>query len=295
MTAIRNHWLIMHQAVALVQQHPKLLWLPLCNLLGICAVLMVFALPLLLPLETWTHASVRTALESWGDNGNRTLQLLALYMVIMAVLTIISATFYHAIIQAYNGNAVSLRKSFALALAKLPALLQWSLVAGVVGALIRVLEDTLAGIARWMLALIGVSWSVASILALPVLLREPTQASPVAILRHSGSLIRQRWGEGLGGMLSFRLLASVVLAGGLLAGIFLLFAVGNLMFPPDSAAMSLWRVCSVFGAATMAFLGAQFIMLLQHIYICGLYIFACEGVIPEVFDETAFRAGWYVK
>lgn len=295
MIALRNQWEIMSQALALVQRHRKLLLLPLCNLLGIASVLALFATPLLIPLESWDHASVKAALESWGDEGNRTVQMLILYVVILAMLTLINSAFYHAIIQAYNGGSVSIRQGFSLTLSKLPALLQWSLLAGLVGAFIRLLEDTVGGFARWVYALLGVSWSVASMFVLPVLLRESAFKSPPELLRISVRLIKQRWGEGLGAVVSFRLMAALVLVGGTVAGVFVLFGVGNLILPPESDALQLWRALSVVAAVLLSFLGAQFILLLQHVYICGLYIFACEGVIPAIFEERTFDSGWFVK
>ena len=75
----------------------------------------------------------------------------------------------------------------------------WSLLAGVIGVIIRTLEERLAFVGRLVAGLIGLAWSVASIFAIPILAREPSFSNPFAILSKSAETIKRTWGEMLAG------------------------------------------------------------------------------------------------
>ncbi len=73
-------------------------------------------------------------------------------------------------------------------------ILAWTLLVCTVGLLLRIIEQSLP---RIVVVLIDVSWALLTVFAVPVLAYE--QLGPIATFRRSGTLLRQRWGEQIGG------------------------------------------------------------------------------------------------
>jgi hypothetical protein len=84
------------------------------------------------------------------------------------------------------------------------SVLAWSLLAGVVGLIIRFLEERLSFFGRLVAGVIGVAWSVASIFAIPLLVLEPSLSSPFKVLSRSAATIKRTWGEMLAGYVGMR-------------------------------------------------------------------------------------------
>ena len=103
----------------------------------------------------------------WGS-----LYLLVIYLVSMFLATFFNVAFYSEIIAALNGNGVSFRRGLSTARSQLPSILAWSLLAGVVGWIIRAIEERLSLAGRLVTGLIGMAWSIAAVFAIPVIIQE---------------------------------------------------------------------------------------------------------------------------
>ena len=147
----------------------------------------------------------------WGS-----LCCLALYFVSMFLATFFNVAFYSEIIAALNGKGVSFRRGLSTARSREPSILAWSLLAGVVGWVIRTIEGRLPFAARIVTGLIGLAWSIAAVFAIPVIIQEQPMRNPIKILRQSAMTLKRTWGEGLIGYL------------GLSAGSVVIFAVSLL-------------------------------------------------------------------
>jgi hypothetical protein len=122
----------------------------------------------------------------------------------MFLATLCSVAFSSEILEALNGRAVSIRHGFGVAFSRWKSVLWWSLLAGVVGLIIRKLEDQLSFVGKLVVGWIGVAWSVASIFAIPILVREPSLANPFAVLGRSAETIKRTWGEMLSGYIGMK-------------------------------------------------------------------------------------------
>ena len=94
----------------------------------------------------------------------------------MFLATFFNVAFYSEIIAALNGKGVSFRRGLSLARSRLPSILAWTFLAGLVGWLIRTIEQRLPFAARIVTGLIGMAWSVAAVFAIPVIIQEQTDA-----------------------------------------------------------------------------------------------------------------------
>ncbi|HEX3511037.1 MAG TPA: DUF6159 family protein [Solirubrobacteraceae bacterium] len=127
---------------------------------------------------------------------------LALVTLILAFpLTFISVFFNTAIAAAVagvlEGRRMSLRAALAVPLRRLGQVLAWSLLATAVGVVLEQIARRLPLVGSLAVRLLGLSWSLASLFAIPILATEGCSAPDC--LRRSAQLVKKRWGEGISG------------------------------------------------------------------------------------------------
>jgi ABC-type multidrug transport system fused ATPase/permease subunit len=219
----------------------------------------------------------------WGS-----LWLLAIYLVSMFLATFFNVAFYSEIIAALNGKGVSFRRGLSAARSRLPSILAWSLLAGVVGWLIRAIEQRLPLAGRIVTGLIGMAWSIAAVFAIPVIIQEQPMRNPIKILQQSALTLKRTWGEGLIGYLGFSA-GSLVVFG---CSVVLLLAAGALALLLKSAwLMVIAGLIWVLGLFFMAYISS----VAGHVYRCALYLYATEGVVPEPYSQELMDMAWKVK
>jgi hypothetical protein len=249
-------------------------------------------------IEHWKavgHSLVATKSVA-GDGGRSTTVTLkpmavaicaAVYLVAMFLATFFNVAFFHQIMQALRGNPVSVRAGLNFAISKLKAIAMWSLFAGLIGLVIKTLEERLDLVGRLILKIVGVAWSLASVFVIPVLIVEPG-INPLTVLRKSAATLKKTWGESLAGYLGlqfgglFVLLGSILFMGG---AIFASAALGN--FWILAAAAVLW----VLGLIAFAYLSN----VAGQVYRCALFVYASEGTIPQPYNAELLQMAWKVK
>ena len=96
-----------------------------------------------------------------------------------------------------EGKQASARDGWAAARGRLGIIAAWTLLVCTVGALLRVLEQRLPIGGRIVAALVGLSWQLATLFAVPVLAYE--NLGPLQTLRRSSQIFQRRWGAQIGG------------------------------------------------------------------------------------------------
>lgn len=221
--------------------------------------------------------------------------LTALYLFSMFLLTFFNTAFFSEIINALNGRPVSILGGLRFALTKLKPIVMWSLLAGIVGIIIQKLEQQLGFFGRWIVGLIGVVWSVASVFAVPVLIREEACDNPFKVLKKSALLIKARWGEGLIGYVGIRSFGAVLVLGLVLFYTILLAVLGILVAQALSSMLIPLIVFLVGAWLLSTILVAYLENAVNKVFQCALYIYAAEGAVPGPFDKALLDAAWKVK
>jgi hypothetical protein len=160
----------------------------------------------------------------------------------------------------------------------------WALLATTVSLVLRALEERLPAVGRIAVMLVGVAWTIATYLVVPVLAHE--RVGPIDALKRSGSIVRQRWGESITGNVGIGLItglisfALIIVFGGLAAAL-------ASSVPAAVAAVAIGALC----LAVVAVIGSA----LTQVFNVAVYRFATLGE-AEVgpFDSSdlaqAFRA-----
>lgn len=226
---------------------------------------------------------VATHSMPWGS-----LCILAIYFVSMFLATFFNVAFYSEIMAALNGKGVSFRRGLTTARSRLPSIFVWSLLAGLVGWLIRTIEQRLPFVGRVVTGLIGLTWSIAAVFAIPVIIRDQPTRNPISILQKSALTLKRTWGEGLIGYLGFSAGSLVMFLGSLvplvLAGALALLFKSVLLI---GVAVAVW----VLGLCLMAYVSGVAV----NVYRCALFIYATEGVVPEPYNHDLLDMAWKVK
>ena len=284
---------IFRSCFSVFKSNKKLLIFPLFNLLPGLIILSFFLVPL---WETLTAMVVTGANGSWSIdfNGDSFLQrifeilsnitmigYIAIYLLMMFVATFINVAFYSELLKAINGQRVFIFRGFKTATKKIKAILLWSLLSGIFGVVIRLLEEQFDFIGRWIMGLIGFAWSIVTVFAIPVLIREENQSNPLNYLKYSAKLIKRTWGEGVIGFLAITMFSWLLILACFVTPIILGVGIAAAGFK-----VGLWvLMVGLLIAPFLVFVVIYLQSLITHIFRCTLYVYASEGVVPTAFSE----------
>lgn len=212
--------------------------------------------------------------------------LFLFYFANYFVITFFNTALVSCAIIRFQGGTPTVRDGINAALSRLPQILGWALLAATVGMLLRALEERLGLLGRFVVGLIGLAWSVATYLVVPVLAVE--RLGPTDALKRSVSLLTKCWGEGIVGNLSMGLLHLLLM---LPVVVLVMVGVGACV-----AANHFWPALLI-GAIAAVYLVTVAIVFstLQQIFLAGLYVYAAEDRIPAGFDEESLARAFKRK
>lgn len=214
------------------------------------------------------------------------LVLFAFYLTQYFVIVFFNTALAGVALARLRGEPASLADGFALARSRLGSILGYALIAATVGMLLRALQERLGLIGRLVVGLIGLAWTVATFLVVPVLASEGT--GPVDAVKRSAELLKQTWGEnlignaGLGVVFGLVFFLAVLVSAALIAGAFALQSV---------LAVLLVGALLLVGFVLLGLVQAT----LQGIYAAALYRYAEAGEVGGGFDQTLLESAFRVK
>jgi len=211
-----------------------------------------------------------------------------LYLLNMFLATLSSVAFNSEIMEALAGRPVSIRHGIEAACVRWKSVLLWSLLAGTVGLFIRALEQRLSFVGRIVAGFIGLAWSAASIFAIPILVRDASVSNPFDVLTKSARTIKETWGEMLAGYLGMQ-------------GTNLLFLWGSIVLWVITGTVavlmsSAWILMAVAIPWLLSLIAYSYISsIASRIYLCALYVYAADGVVPNPYDASMMNMAWKLK
>jgi hypothetical protein len=205
---IRRGWELTKTAWSVVRSHPGMARLPLTGGALALLALAAFAVPgvaLIAPEDASTAETV----------GGIVLIAAGAYLASFAVVYY-NVALAAAADEALAGRDPDIRAARAVARSRVRVIAAWAIVSVVVSAVLAFVRDR-AGVAGGLTASIGGAiWSLVTFLVVPVLAFEGV--GPVAAMKRSASLFRQRWGQQvtgnlvIGGAAGLVMLVAVALA-----------------------------------------------------------------------------------
>jgi hypothetical protein len=279
MSKLSNSWTMMKASGTVLKLDPELLIFPFLS--GVAAVLvtLTFIAPFALVGEGFG------ALEGMdGDVGYIGYVVGFLYYVVLySLMFFFNTALVGATMIRLDGGDPKVSDGLEIAFKKMGAILQYAVIAATVGMILRAVEEKAGFVGRMVIGLIGLSWTMATYLTVPVLVTKDVSA--IDAVKESADVFRRTWGE--------QMVANV----GIGFATFIIFLVMALISVPlIILASSISEVLVI--PLVLSLLGGFFVLTLvssalKGIYSAALYRYATTGDAGEHFTDEmmdgAFR------
>ncbi|WP_430391517.1 DUF6159 family protein [Dyella sp. 20L07] len=276
-------WSLMKASAAVLRSDKSLLMFPLAS--SICCLLVAasFLIPIAVAFAAVDHAagSHERVLSTGGY-----VALFLFYLVQYFVIIFFNTALAGAALMRLRGEPTSFAAGFALARERVVSIFGYALISATVGLLLRALQERLGLIGRLVVGFLGLAWTVATFLVVPVLASQ--DVGPTEAIKRSVELLQRTWGEniignaGIGVVFGLLMLLAVLLAVGLIVG-----------------AMATQSVAAIVAAFAIAAIGLTLLGLiqasLQGIYAAALYRYAEEGQVGYGFDQAMLEQAFKPK
>lgn len=208
------------------------------------------------------------------------------YLVQYFIIFFFNTALVGAVRMHLDGEKPTVADGIAIALARWPQILGYAAIAATVGLILRMIEERVGWIGRIVIAALGVTWTLATFLVVPVLVNE--NVGSIEAVKRSVELLKRTWGENIianGGM---ALVFGVIQGAWVFAGMMLVI----LSASAHSAVLAIaCLVLVIAGILVLALVQAA----LQGIYATMLYRYADSGQVETGFDRAALEGAFRLK
>ncbi len=277
MGRFQRSWALTKCSFQVLRSDKELLVFPLVSTIAAIMVVATFVLPMfgLGMFDQIDGEGSTIGFYVWG---------FAFYLVQYFVIFFFNSALVGAAMIRLDGGDPTVSDGLRIARGKWKQILGYAAIAATVGLILRGLEQRAGFLGRIVIGFIGVAWTLATFLTVPVLVAR--DIGPVDAVKESASLLKQTWGESLIGNGGIGLVlglfnVALMLAGG---GIVVFLAIQGL----TSLAVTMAVV-----AVVAVILTALVHSALSGIYSAVLYRYAVAGDAPQGFDgmllQNAFQ------
>lgn len=282
---IANGWQLTQQSWRVLMLDKKLLLFPLISGVACLFVMASFAIPL------WASGYQAVLMDEGVDGIGQTQQIIgyvvlfAYYFVNYFVIVFFNSGLIACAVIRFKGGNPTVADGFSAALARLPQIAGWALVAATVGVILKMIESRSERVGQIVASLLGMAWSAVTYFVVPVIVVEKT--GPIDAAKRSLQVLKKTWGEALVanfgiGIIVFlaTLVALIPLVSGVVA-----IATGAVWLGIIGV------VVGIVALLLVSLIGSA----LNTIIIGALYLYAAEGTAPRQFDDDLLRHAFSQK
>jgi hypothetical protein len=273
MGKIARTWSLMQISWRLLVEDKKILIFPLMSGLSCLAVAASFIIPLFVT-------------DKWRPPGAdaRTVQQIAYYSFLFLyyycnyfVIVFFNSALVSYVVMRMNGDSPTIGDGFRAALARLPLIAGWALIAATVGFLLKIIEDRSDKIGQIVAALLGGAWAMVTFLVIPVLVVE--QKNPFSALKESTVLLKQTWGERIMMNFSFSTISFLLM----------IPAIGVIVLGVMAHNLFILAIC-IAAVVLYVILLTLVQSALEAIFQTAIYFYARHSQVPAGFDESVLQS-----
>lgn len=271
---LSRSWALVKASAAILRSDKKLLVFPALSALCTLAVAASFLIPAAFAGVFTRHGEITPA---------RVIVMFGFYLVQYFVIIFFNSALVAAALIRLRGGEPTVADGFNAAKSRLPAILGYAAISATVGVLLRTLQERVGFIGRWIVGLIGMAWSLATFLVVPILVN--SDVGPIDAVKRSAELLKRSWGENLIGNVG------ISLAFGLIS--VALLAVAALLFLAAIGSQSVVAMFAIGAALVVGFILLALVQsALQGIYSAAIYRYAEEGALSSGFDQALVVAAF---
>ena len=191
---------IMSAAWQILREDKTLLLLPIASSACLMLLTASFAVPAI--LGALTRASVSDELAQTGSLSY--VGMFLFYVVTYGVAIFFNASLAICVLRKLEGKQSTILDGLREALSCFPQILGWAVVSATIGVILKAIERRSGFVGNMVSRVLGLAWSVATFLVVPVLVAE--RKGPLEAVQASVQLLRRTWGEDLLAGIGFGLL-----------------------------------------------------------------------------------------
>jgi len=279
MSKLSNGWRIMKASAAVLKMDPELLVFPLLSGVATLLVTATFIVPFAFIGQGFG------ALENLDENVGYLGYVVGFlyYLVLYSLIFFFNAALVGATMIRLDGGNPTLSDGLNIAFKRLGAILEYAAIAATVGMILRALEERAGFVGRIVIGLIGITWTMATYLTVPVLVVKDVSAFDA--VKESASVLKRTWGEQVAGNVGLGLVTFLLVLLLIALAVPMIILAGSV-----NEVLVVPLVLSLFGGFILLMLVTS---ALKGIYSAALYRFATTGDPGEHFTaemmEGAFR------
>ena len=275
-TRFSRSWALIKASGAVLRQDKELLLFPFFSAIATLLVSASFIVPLIL-----------TGAIEQMDQGSEVPYMIfafAFYLVQYFIIFFFNSALVGAAMIRLDGGDPTVRDGLRIAGSRVVQILGYAAIAATVGLILRMLEERLGLIGRWIVGLLGVAFTIATFLTVPILVSR--DIGPVDAVKESATLLKKTWGENIIGNAGMGVVFFLFYLG--------VIAIGGLVVFGAAQTGSMTLILLVVAIAVLAFIGIALVQAaLQGVYSAALYRYATDGNVGESFSSAllgeAFR------
>lgn len=273
-------WSLVKASADVLRQDKELLVFPLISTIASLVVVASFVLPAIgsgafAQLERGGEPPVW--LYGW---------MFAFYLVQYFVIFFFNAALVGAALIRLRGGDPTVADGFRIAASRIDKILGYAVIAATVGMILRLIEERVGTVGKWIVAAIGAAWTVATFLAVPVLVSQ--NVGPIDAVKRSVGLLKMSWGENVIGNAGVGLVFFLFYVAVVAVGIGLVGVAAN----AKSGALA---VVAMVGTVVAILVLALVQAALQGVYAAALYRYAEEGEAGGAFDGATLQGAFRPK
>ncbi len=275
-------WQLIQASLEVLRADNALLILPVLSGLATTALGAGFVT---LAMSDGTFTAMRES-RSLGAFGPFYAWLFCWYAVQYFVVIFFNTALVGAAIALLDGGRPTVGAALRLAVSRIGAILGYAIISATVGVLLHALAERLGVIGRLIEGVLGLAWTAATFLVVPILAAEGV--GPWQAIERSTALLRKTWGENLIGNAGISLVMSLISGGIGVVG----FGGSILLFKHSRPVLG---AALLSASATTLLLVVLVAAALSAIYAAAVYYYAAIGTPPVDFDGDLIRGAFTRK
>ena len=279
---LSRSWSLVKASASVLNQDKELLLFPLISAFSVLLVVACFALPMF----------GLGALDAMRGGEDDTISALGYVVAFLFYTTQYFVIFFFntalvgaAMIRLDGGNP-SFGDGMRVATSKVGIILGYAMIAATVGMILRAIQERVGFIGKIIVGLIGVGWTLATYLVVPVLAAR--DVGPIEAIKESATLFKKTWGENVIGQVGLGAAFGLIFFAVLLCG----FALIVFAALSGSGALLILAIALTILAVVITALVSS---ALGGIYAAALYRYATTGKGSEGFDSNTMKLAFAPK
>jgi len=279
---LSRSWQLVKASASVLSQDKELLVFPAVSaistmLVGACFVLPMFAGGGFDQLDRVANGEAGLAVYLWA---------FAFYLSQYFVIFFFNSALVGAAMIRLQGGDPTVADGFRIAFGKVGPILGYAAIAATVGMILRALQERAGFIGTWIVGLLGVAWTVATFMVVPILVTQ--EVGPIDAVKQSASMLKKTWGENVIGQGGIGAVFGLLFFLLILLGVALFVAVA---MTKSVALMAVVGVSLVIAVILLALVQSA----LAGIYAAALYRHASGEAAGAGFDQGMLQSAFAAK